>query len=234
MSRLPGLSDDQVTDLIVSVGTHQKNRHLTPAGVARAFQTSIDAGTNLLEICKVVSINDSMVRRFLMLATLPASVRDLVRWGRPKAGISMTVASHIARLPTSVDQKSVAAAAVEFGLTGPEVIQITQTKRRSNRPIEECIDAALKLRPEIDRQNLFIGLVRDANTRDRIRSLKSDDRRAVADRLMASITTGLEGSLQLGESSFSILAVGELAQVINELQPDFEHVVNNLLEKHLA
>ncbi len=226
-----GLSPDEIQDLIMSVGTHQSNRRLSPSEVAHLIEKAQAAGVTGRQIGDRLRVDPSMLGRFLRLLRLPRDVRELVDWGSAGSRLGMTGASVVARLRGEADQRELAQAAVEHQLTATEITQVAQTFERSGRSVNECVESALQLHPTVERRFLFIGAVTSEEVNQDLRNRGQRDR----DSLLRSVilTRAPQGDswdMRLGPSSFSLVGPECLSGWISSLRRNFELEVNSWLE----
>ncbi|WP_369055630.1 hypothetical protein [Kineococcus terrestris] len=200
MTQLP-----QLRDLILSVGTHRSARPLSPSEVADA----IVAWSNELgmqECLQRISLGESTARKFLKLRELEKDIAAMVDWGREPGAIGFAAAAEITRLKPSSERRALAQAAVEKGLTKEEVRQVVQLRLRSGMSLDDAVLGALKMRPTVERINVFIGGVSESVANERLSDMSQRDRnallRSLLDRLGYSQYSG-----RLTPSSFTL--VGE-------------------------
>ena len=143
----------------MSVGVHRRSRRTSPCRVAQLLDKALSQ-QSLREIARDVDLRDETVlRRLLSLLELPPEVQALVSWGKAPGTISFSVASEIVRLKIAEDIEQLAATSVEYRLSKEEVRGIIQRKHRANVPLDQAINDVLKLRPVVERQHLFLGLL---------------------------------------------------------------------------
>jgi hypothetical protein len=220
------LSEDW-RDLILSVGTHHGKRRLSPIEVAEKFEIAKRGGIALRDIADKVRLKDvTMVAKFIRLLDIIPEIRYLIDWGQSSSSISFSAAAELARLDKS-DQKTVADAILEHGLTKNEVRQIIQLRNKLSADVNKCIYQILELRPQIIRKHIFVGAVLD----NRLLCLLSSHTQAERDELLLKALEGkfssrIEWSGKLGKTRFSIVGSDQLAQAMNKLVPDFERTIN--------
>jgi hypothetical protein len=151
------------------------------------------------------------------LERLIPSVRDLAGWGaRGERRDAETIPfSSIAQLAgLNADEQSVAASAIlEYQLVWKEVVALLQLRRRSGRPVDECVAEITRLRPQVERRHVFIGGV-DDDLAQALAGLTQEKR----DRIMAcaehsGYLTGVSilGS-RLGATSFTVVTSRSLSE----------------------
>jgi len=183
---IPGISDAEERDLILSVGTHKRDRRLSPTEVAQVFQRAIDAGATRMQLAAACQLEDgTWVGRFLRLNDLPDQDRHLVEWGSNRSSLSMTQAQEIARLGSEGDMHAMVMEALEHGFSSKELRDLVQVVRRSGSSVSSAVEAQLKLRPRIHRQYVFVGLVSDSATVSRLKEMTQAER----DDLFATFTS---------------------------------------------
>jgi len=228
---MKGVSAESQRDLILSVGVHKDERLLSPIEVAYLLKKAVDSGTTIREISSEIMLDSTNITRFLRLPHLTLDIQNLVGWGG-QSNIPFSTASEIARLRSADDQNLLGRAAIERDLSKKEVIQVVEARGKFGRPIGDCIEEVVKMRPQITRRYLFIGGVLSSAVRQWLSKMTQRDRNFVLRRVMTSVLPVMpswEG--QLGESRFSLTGGEDLDQALSKLLPGFESVINEHLEK---
>ena len=220
--------------LILSVGTQKEKRPLSPVEVAEAIFALKRGGMTSEQIREMLYLeNATMLGRFLALLRLDAKVRHLVDWGgRSIEGISFSAGAEIAKLGQE-EHEPVANAVLEHGLTGPEVQQIVQIRRRSGRPVADSIAEVVGSRKQVERRYVFIGGV-DLGIIKQINELGQ----VKADALLArALKNGVpaKGRLRgrLGKDKFTLVGDETSAAQLNTLPEGFEETINQWLSQEL-
>ena len=130
---MKGLSPSEISQLILSVGTHRSERPLVPIEVAKLIQKALNAGEKRKEIADRLYLNDSTILgRFTRLLSLPSQIQHLIGWGSdPTTLFSFTAASGIARLESTQEHIILAKAALENQFNKSEIIEVVQIRQRS-------------------------------------------------------------------------------------------------------
>jgi len=138
--------------LLATLGTHKRNRPLTPLEAAKEIRSFLEKGGRPEQL----PVSGDTIKEFLSLLKLSSSVQKMLGWGGVEKGeIGMYSGSWISRLKRAEDQEVLAKAVLERKLTSTEVRRIVRYKNRlREKPIEECIEAVVATRP-IER-HLFI------------------------------------------------------------------------------
>lgn len=227
---MKGISSENQRDLILSVGVHIRERPLSPVEVGELLRKSIDSGTTIKELSSEIMLDSTMIARFLRLSNLNPETQHLVGWGG-KSKISFSTAAEIARTKTAAEQDFLTRATIENRLSKTEIIHIVETRTRFGRPISDCVDEVVKMRPQITKRYLYIGGVRSAQTRARLAEITQKERDALFQRVIRSVCPELPGcSGQLGKDRFSIVGDEDLDRVLSSIPSGFESVVNTYLE----
>jgi hypothetical protein len=155
---LPGLTQEEHQRLVLSLGTHRRDRALMPLEVSDLLVRARAAGASVAQLAAAVGIASSdIIRKFLALSSLADPIKPLVAWGGSKGLIAFANAAEIASLPAP-QQVVAAEAIVEHRLSNAEVEELMQVWRRSGQPeIEEVIEKTLLRRPQIDRRYVYMG-----------------------------------------------------------------------------
>jgi putative mRNA 3-end processing factor len=230
-----GLSPEIQRDLILSVGTRQARRRLSPIEVAEAVETSLASGSTVQELAAELGLHPTMVLRFRRLLKLPPDIRDLVDWWQGEARLSFEAASHIARLPSSKERQEVAEAALKHGLGKVETIQIVQIRERSGRPMAECIGDVLRMRPQIEKRHILIGAITSEKIRATLRQMTQEER----DQLFKTAVTHYSPELppwegRLGTERFTLLGSEAFGAAVQRLPGGFEEAINTYLEEEIS
>src|SRR5438128_180224 len=115
---LAALTVAERQQLILSVGTHRGERHLSPIEVAHLFQKAIWGGDSASDLAETVSLDGtSQVSRFLALLKLPPDVQHLVDWGKSGDSLAFTAAFELSRLGNADDQRKAIEAVLRHSLT---------------------------------------------------------------------------------------------------------------------
>ena len=215
---LPGLSSLDLGRLKMSVGygTHKRGRPLSPVEVGTLLRRTCAAGSTLGDCANALSLDcTTQLSRFLRILDLPPDLRHLVAWGRSRDSIGFTTAVELVRVPDAEDQRAIANAILEEALQTSEVRQVAQLRQRSHRPVEECIQEVLGMRPVVERRYVFIGAVGDDALQATLASMTQTQRDQA---LKASIeATGLTGaSGRLGEQLFTLVGDDRFNEALSE------------------
>src|SRR5262245_60099145 len=102
---LAALSGEERKRLLLSVGTHRRERYLSPVEVAHLFQKATRGGDTLADLAAAVQLDGtSWVARFITLLKLTPDVQHMVDWGKSGSTLAFTSAVELARLPDVDDQ----------------------------------------------------------------------------------------------------------------------------------
>ncbi len=174
---MKGLLSHEISQLILSVGTHKSKRPLLPMEVAEYMQKALDAGEKRTNIAEKLYLEDSsIIGHFIRLLSLPSQVQQIIGWGSDPSTISFTAAAVIARLDSSQEQRILAKAALEHQFNKSEIIQVVQIRRRSGNPIDSCIKAVLDQRPIVERRHVIIGEIRSENLKNELKQISQQER----------------------------------------------------------
>jgi len=150
-------------------------------------------------------LSPDQAKRFLQILKLPEDKQDLIVWGSGKDFVGFSAAVELARLEDPDAQRAVIQAVLSDRLTSKEVREVVQIHRRATppRPIQECIDEVLGMRPVVERRYVFIG----SNPPALVNPLKDLSQRARDDILAAGITRlGLDNATgRLGPVTFTLV-----------------------------
>ena len=232
---LPGLSEIEFKQLLLSVGTHRSARVLTPCEVAFLFQKAINHGASLQDCAKAVLLDGpTWISRFLRTLKLDKNIRHLVGWGQATGSVSFTSATEVARLKTN-EQAHVFTSILENKLSSKEIRELVQICLRSGRPIKHCISEVVSLRPQVIRQHMFVGAVASPQVKQALRLKTQAERDALFRDLVVSRVPELQHSaVKLGAENFAIITNDEGAASLQRQLAQFESELNAALEVQLA
>jgi hypothetical protein len=231
-----GLTPEEECLLLLSIGTHRKERKLRPLEVARLVQKAVDGGTTRKECSDGLQTAATQISRFLNLLKLPPNVQGLAIWGTSSAsGIPFSSLAQLAGLKEASEQVRAARAILANRLSWKEVVQLVQLKNRSNKSIEEAIEAILKLRPQVERRHIFVGSIIYDAVRSALSSLTQAERDKSLGRVLPKILGEREGYVgRLGTNSFTLVGPEEPARLV-DLSPDaFETALNEALREEIG
>ena len=132
--------------LLATLGTHRRDRPLSPLEAARKLEEELRNGVRPDQY----PVSIYTIRKFLKLLSLPDSVQKMLGWGGVRRGeIGLEAAYRISTLKERLDQETLAKETVERELSQKEVSKVVRYKRRLNKkPIEDCIDSVVEMRPK--------------------------------------------------------------------------------------
>ena len=233
---MKGLLPNQISQLILSVGTHKSNRPLSPVEVAEYIQSALDAGEKRTDIAEKLYLEDSsIIGHFLRLLCLPSQVQQIIGWGSDPATISFTAAAGIARLDSSVEQSTLAKTALENQFNKSEIIQVVQIRRRSGKSIDSCIEAVLDQRPIVERRYVIIGEMRSESLKDELKRISQQERNNLLKLVLerhGPNTPHLEA--KLGAEYFILVGDEHFHSAIVTLSQGFEESITEYLIQELS
>ena len=233
---MKGLLPHQISQLILSVGTHKSNRPLSPVEVAEYMQSALNAGEKRTDIAEKLYLEDSsIIGHFLRLLSLPSQVQQIVGWGSDPTTISFSGAAGIARLDSNIEQTALAKAALENQLNKSEIIQAVQIRQRSGNTIENCIKAVLDQRPIVERRYVIIGELTSEGLKDKVKNLSQLERNNLLNSVLKHHVSDLTclGS-KLGAEYFVLVGDEHFHSAIMELPQGFENAITEYLIEVLS
>lgn len=230
-----GLSPEELKALILSVGTHATKRRYSPIEVAEKFEKAIEHGLSQDKVAKAMGLRGTtMVSRFIRLLQLNPAVQHIVDWGQSGATISFTSAWRLTQLSPH-DQALACDVILRHQLTSPEVEQLVQLRKRSGRPVRECIKEVLRMRPTVEKRHVFIGAVTSVAARAGLPKISQANRDAIlGDVLHTAFTAFHPLGARLGTDRFTIVSDEKQAALLLQQTTDFEAAVNSALEKRFS
>lgn len=229
---MKGATPKELQQLILSVGTHRNERPLSPVEVSDLLARSIAAGASRSECGEALNVGSTQIATFLRLQKLAPELRHLASWGSKEGGIAFSSLAQLASMGAS-DQRVVATAILENGLTWKEVVQIAQIWERSEGSIHDAISKVLALRPEIEVRHIVIGSVRSRDLRSTLSTLSQRERDELLDAALRSIGQGADMSGRLGADVFTLVQEGKSSSVrdADELEDLLNEKLRSLVRK---
>lgn len=228
----PRFSADEITGLLTSVGGSQARR-LTPTAVGQLLRREANRGVSSKRLAEELQMppGTSVITWFLRLPDLPGDIQDLVQFGRPAAGLSLTQAAEIARLhPNENAMRVLAKAAIEHRLTGAEVRSAVQLIKRRQIDQETAVSEVLRGRPTVERRHVQIGTLSEA-VQNVIAPLNSNQRKEALRSALTSLGVGTLEAI-LSDTRYTLVLDETQAARLNQegLDPDsLEAAINAAL-----
>ena len=219
---LPGLSGLELGRLRLSVGygTYKKGRPLSPMEVGLLLRRARGSGVSLKDCAKAIQLDGTgHIGRFLRILDLPQDLRHLVDWsGGGEGTIGFSCAVELVSLSDDDDRRVVANAIISNGMDSKEVRQIAQLRRRSGRPVGECVEEVLGMRSTVERRYVFIGSV-SGGAVGALAQLTQFQRNSILKACMNQFD--LQGaSGRLGERFFTLVGDGCFDESMNRIGKD--------------
>lgn len=230
---LPGLSADEMRDLIVSVGTHRAERRLSPVEVAELLEKACQAGASRNECAEAVGVGTTQIGTFLQLLELPEKVRHLADWGSTgERGIAFSALAKLSRLDQS-EQGKAAEAVLRDNLSWQEVVELVQLSDRTGDSLERCVEKVIDRRTEVETRHVFLGAITEPLLKTKIRKLRQPRRDSLFAEILEQIVKSnrLQAS-RLGRSHFSIVTSDQLVENDSQAE-ELEQAINAALASKL-
>ncbi len=233
---MKGLLPDQISQLILSVGTHKSNRPLSPIEVAEYMQSALDAGEKRTDIAEKLYLEDSsIIGHFLRLLSLPPQVQQLIGWGAAPTTISFSAAAGIARLNSGIEQIVLAKAALENKFNKSEIVQVVQIRQRSDNSIESCIKSVIDQRPVVERRHVIIGQLTSEGLKDKVKHLTQLERSTLLQSVLGQHVPDIPHlGAKLGDEYFLLVGDEYFHAAIMALPQGFENSITEYLIEELS
>lgn len=147
------LTPNERAELAQSINVHTKSRPLDPITVAERLSILVNESGSTLAVARMFGLkNDTMIRRFLSLLTLPDTVKALIGWGgarEHKMGVDM--AYRVSTLPNDAEKNSMAKIIIKKDVHGrpitkKEVESIIAFRHKNPKlGLEECMTKVLNI-----------------------------------------------------------------------------------------
>ena len=225
------LSPQERQGLLLSVGTHRGQRSLSPVEVANLFAKVIAGGGSLSDCARAARLEGTtIVARFLRLLKLPESVSHLVDWGSESDTIGFTVGAELARLDDDVEEETVVRGALAYHLSGSEIRQVVQLRKRSKRSVEECLTEVVGMRPRIEKRYVYVGAVTNAALKASLECMSQEQRDALFASAIKSVLAVKDLSVtRLGPGRFTLVGGEDFGKAMSLVKDSLEQEVNDAL-----
>ena len=203
---LPGLSALEVGRLRMSIGygMHRKGRPLSPTEVGSILRHAREQGLSVEDCARAVHIDGTGVGRFLRILQLPDDLQHLVDWGAGDNAIGFSSAVELVRLKNAKEQRIVARSILSDRLLSKEVREVVQLRIRSGRPIGECVNEIVSMRPTIEKRYVFVGSLGEGRVADALGALTQAERNFLLQVAIQDI--GLQGATgRIGVQFFTLV-----------------------------
>ncbi len=202
----PGLDALGLGRLRMSVGYGRAKRHrpFSPVEVAEYLDKARREGLSAKASAALIGIDVTGVGRFLRLLELPEETQHLVDWGSRTGFIAFSAATEVLRLPSTDDRRLLAHEAVRANLNSKEIRQVGQLRIRSGRPIRECVDEVLGMRPTYKVTYVFVGSVGDPALQQRLAQVSQAERDGILEDALGRADLADVGG-RLGKRFFTLV-----------------------------
>jgi len=218
----------------VGYGRQKKGRPLSPVEVGSLLRRARGAGASLSECAKAIHLNGTgHIGRFLQILNLPNDLQHLIDWGASDKTIGFSTAVELSRFENPADQRFVANAILEEGLKAKEVRQARQLRSRSRRPIEECVQEIVGMRPTVEKRYVFIGSLVNPQIAGALADLKQEERDSILESGLKAIKLH-NANGRLGARFFTLVGGSEFNDSMMELgKENLEVLIRKQISKAL-
>ena len=226
------LSPQERQGLLLSVGTHRRTRLLSPVEVANLFAKAIADGGSLGDCARAAGLEGTtIVVHFLRLLKLPESVRHLVDWGSGSGTIGFSVGAELARLADEVEEETVVRGALAYRLTGSEIRQVVQLRKRSKRSVEECLNEVVGMRPRVEKRYVYVGAVTNATLKTSLEFMPQGQRDALLASAIKNVLAVKDLAVtRLSPGRFTLVGGADFGEAMNRRKDSLEQEVNDALQ----
>ena len=227
------LSPQERQGLLLSVGTHRGKRSLSPVEVANLFAKVIADGGSLSDCARAARLEGTtIVARFLRLLKLEESVRHLVAWGSSPGTIGFSAGAELARLDDEVEEEEVVRSVLTYRLSGSEVRQVVQLRRRSKRSVKECLNEVVGMRPRVEKRYVYVGAVTNAALKTSLEFMSQGQRDALLTSAINGVLAVKDLSvIKLGAGRFTLVGGPDFGEAMNQRKDLLEQEVNAALQR---
>lgn len=225
------LSQEERQRLLLSVGTHRGQRPLSPIEVASLFAKVTAAGGSLSDCARAASLEGTtIVSRFLRLLKLPGAAWHLVGWGSVAGTIGFSSGAEIARLENEAEEDALVHGVLTNRLSGSEVRQVVQLRKRSKRPLQDCLNEVVGMRPRVEKRYVYVGAVTNAALKKSLTAMTQQQR----DELLGTVVGPVLGTkgvavTRLGTDRFTLVGAADFGEAMNRKKDSLEREINDAL-----
>jgi hypothetical protein len=233
---LDSLSSDERRDIVLSIGTHKKNRRLSPIQIAQLINRLHQIqGISLSQIAKELDLKDSSIlRRFISLLSLPSELQPLIIWGTSPGYLSFSVASEISRAKENDRINILSKDALENQRSKEEIRAIIQCSQRGGGSLTQCIQIIETNRCKVIQHYVFFGQLSLVNNDPRSDEEYSLDLRSMLSKLVHDDNV-LSAAIKDRRFSFTLTELAlKNPKIASHLIPEkIEAFVTKLLTKRI-
>ena len=220
-----GITLDQRAKLIFSVNVKGLNKNyerpLSPFEVAEYLKTVLDNGGTKEELRVMLNYRDNtMIGKYLSILDLEDDLRSFIDWGRKPGTVSVTncFEGQLVKIKPKKDRKIAFEYAMKYNLNKLECQMIRQLHNRKFGNIHECAEEALKSRPKIVKNHLYLGYINNSKINKKINELSRPKKNNLFKDILNLIlpNTRILGC-SLNENSFSIVLTDKGSKKVKEL-----------------
>jgi hypothetical protein len=233
---IDALSTRERQQLLLSVGTHRGQRPLSPIEVATLFSRVLDNGGSLTECAQAANLEGTtIVSRFVRLLSLSEAVKPVIDWGVEAGSISFSAATEIARLERLQDQEALVQGALMHRLSGSETRQVVQLRKRSGRPLKECLEEVVGMRARVEKRYVYMGTITHAVLKPRLEAKTQRERDEILRTAARHVLGPTDVSVaKLGPTSFTLVGDAKFGEKMTNKKATLEQEINDGLLKALA
>lgn len=227
------LSPQERQGLLLSVGTHKGRRTLSPVEVATIFSKILAAGGSMADCARAAHLEGTtIVARFLRLLKLPESVRHLVDWGSSPGTVGFSTGAELARLENEAEEEDVVRGVLTYRLSGSEVRQVVQLRKRSKRPIKACLEEVVGMRPRVEKRYVYVGAVTDLSLKYSLQTMTQQQRDDLLAGAMKNVLPVKNLAVtRLAPERFTVVGGAEFGDAMNQKKESLEREINDALAK---
>jgi len=217
---IKGLTQIELRNLILSVGTGRSTRILSPVEVA---QYCARAEVNREELADGLLLSKDQLVFFEKLLKLSSEYHPLVDWGNTgHKSLGFTSAAVIGgRIKDPKDQGMLVKAAMENKMTKADVIHVTQMCNKLGKSMEESIKSVLALKPVEKKVFIVMGAILPNDLQRELEKMTQYQRNPLLEACVRELV-GLSDDFgaRLGTNNFTL--------ILNEEQRILVYAIDNI------
>lgn len=140
----------------------------------------------------------------------------MIGWGSSRDSVGFSSAIELTRLQNPEEQRTLVSSILTDRLNSKEIRYVVQLRKRSDKPIEKCIEEVMAMRPIIERRYILVGTIKDQKVEKLLATLNQIDRdkllRLCVERLELSGVLG-----RLGVQSFTLIGDKNFNDIIKKI-----------------
>jgi hypothetical protein len=149
--------------------------------------------------------------------------------------VTFSSASEIARLDNHEDEETLFQGVLTHRLSGSEVRQVVQLKKRSGRPVRDCLDEVVGMRPRVEKRYVYVGALTFGDVKNKLEAMTQNERDDLLRRVVQHTFPSAAPALsKLSPTTFTLVGDAQFGEQMNKNKETLERDINDGLFKATA